>query len=247
LVFTDNPRNAFVRCANSLEALHKQLNGSTIAPTAVIADSSRIGKNCSIGHFSIIGEDCEIGDNCIIHERVTIYRNCKIGENCVIQSGVTIGEDGFAYERLDDSVLEKFPHVKGVIIGNNVEIYANTNIARGSLTDTYIGDGTKIDGMVHIAHNVKIGKNCMLTAGTVIGGSAKIGDSCWTGLNCTIKNQVRIGSNVLVGAGACVINDIPEGEIVAGVPAKSIKHKTHTEKVFLMAGQRLERQQPSKT
>jgi UDP-3-O-[3-hydroxymyristoyl] glucosamine N-acyltransferase len=133
--------------------------------------------------------------------------------------------------------LEKFPHFKGVVIGDNVEICANTNIARGSLTDTVIGSGTKIDAMVHIAHNTKVGNNCQLTAGTVIGGSASVGDCCWTGLNCTIKDHVKLGMNVIVGAGACVIRDVVDGDVVAGVPAKSIKEKISESNVFLMAGQ----------
>jgi UDP-3-O-[3-hydroxymyristoyl] glucosamine N-acyltransferase len=151
---------------------------------------------------------------------------------------VTLGEDGFAYERHESSRLEKFPHFKAVVIGDNVEICANTNIARGSLTDTVIGEGTKIDALVHVAHNASVAKNCMLTGGTIIGGSAVIGDSCWTGLNCTVKDHVRIGDNVIVGAGACVIHDVPDGDIVAGVPAKSIRHKVTASGVFLMAGQK---------
>jgi UDP-3-O-[3-hydroxymyristoyl] glucosamine N-acyltransferase len=185
----------------------------------------------------MIGPNCVVGDNTKIHDRVVLWQNCRLGKNCTIQSGVTIGEDGFAFERHDNNKLSKFPHFMGVIIGDNVEICANTSIARGSLTDTVVGDGTKIDAMVHIAHNAKIGKNCQLTAGTTIGGSAIIGDHCWTGLNSTIKDHATIGDNVIVGAGACVINDVPDGDIVAGVPAKSIKHKASGRNAFLMAGQ----------
>ena len=238
LVFLDNPRLAFVEFANRIQAernLSKQV--TKIASSAVIEKDVLIGSNCSIGNYVTIGKNCVIGDNTVIHDRVTISQSCKIGKNCVIQSGVTLGEDGFAYERKNNNELEKFPHRKGVIIGDNVEIYSNTNIARGSLTDTVIADGTKIDAMVHIAHNVKIGRNCLLTGGTIIGGSSVLGDSCWTGLNCTIKNKVTIGNNVIVGAGACVIHNVPEGDVVGGVPAKSIKNKVSSDEVFLMAGQ----------
>ncbi|MCI0558684.1 MAG: hypothetical protein MN733_09325, partial [Nitrososphaera sp.] len=89
----------------------------------------------------------------------------------------------------------------------------------------------------HIAHNVIIGKHCELTAGTVIGGSTVLGDMCWTGLNSTLKNKIRLGNNVIVASGASVIDDVPDGDIVAGVPAKSIKHKVTTNELFLMAGQ----------
>ena len=238
LVFLNNPRLAFVEVANRIQLernISKQV--SKIASSAVIAKDVLIGSNCSIGNYVTVGENCLIGDNTIIHDRVTLVQSCRIGKNCVIQSGVTIGEDGFAYERKDNNELEKFPHRKGVVIGDNVEIYSNTNIARGSLTDTIIADGTRIDAMVHIAHNVRIGRNCLLTGGTVIGGSAVLGDSCWTGLNCTIKNKVTLGNNVIVGAGACVIHDVPDGDVVGGVPAKSIRHKVSSDEVFLMAGQ----------
>ena len=237
LVFLDNPRLAFVIFANKMQAKQSNARQETkIASSAVIEKDVIIGANCYIGNFVTIGKNCVIGDNTIIHDRVTVAQNCKIGKNCVIQSGVTLGEDGFAYERHENNDLEKFPHLKGIIIGNNVEIYANTNIARGSLTDTVIADGTRIDAMVQIAHNVKIGKNCLLTAGTVIGGSAIIGNSCWTGLNCTIKNKITLGNNIIVGAGACVIHNVNDGDIVGGVPAKSIKDKVSSDEIFLMTG-----------
>jgi len=240
LVFLDNPRLAFVAFANRMQTeRNKSKQVTKIAPSAVIANDVLIGANCYIGNFVTIGKNCVIGENTVIHDRATLSQNCKIGRNCMIQSGVTLGEDGFSYERHENNKLEKFPHKRGIIIGDNVEICANTDIARGSLTDTVIADGTKIDAMVHIAHNVKIGKNCMITGGTVIGGSTVIGDSCWTGLNCTIKNKVIIGNNVIVGAGACVIRSVPDGDIVAGVPAKSIKDKVSNDEVFLMAGQRM--------
>lgn len=241
IILLDNPRRSFVKIVNEMKRRIRPDNASdhpVIAATAVISANTKIGSNCEIGNFVVIGDNCVIGRYTKIRDRVTIGPNCKLGENCTIQSGVTIGEDGFSFERYDSAELEKFPHFKGVEIGDNVEISANSNIARGSLSDTVIGSGTKIDAMVHIAHNVRVGSNCQLTGGTVIGGSAVISDSCWTGLNCTIKDHARLGSNVIVAAGACVIHDVPDGDIVAGVPAKSIKHKVSDPNLFLMAGQK---------
>jgi UDP-3-O-[3-hydroxymyristoyl] glucosamine N-acyltransferase len=209
-----------------------------ISPTAIVAPSAKIGANSEIGNFVVIGENCTIGDGCRIHDRVTIGSNCRLGNNCVVQSGVVIGEDGFSYERYDSGNLKQFPHFGAVIVGDDVEISANVNIARGSLTDTFIGSGTKIDALVHIAHNVRIGTNCQLTGGTVVGGSAVIGNSCWTGLNSTLKDHAKLGDNVIVAAGACVIHEVSDGDIVAGVPAKSIKSKVSDPNLFLMAGQK---------
>jgi UDP-3-O-[3-hydroxymyristoyl] glucosamine N-acyltransferase len=232
LVFLDNPRFVFVHFVNRARNMETT---RSVSEKAVIARSAAIGSNCQIGPFAAIGEGCIVGDNVVIEDRVTI-KNCTIGDNCVVQSGVAIGSEGFAYERDPEGRLERFPHLAGVIIGNNVEICANVSIARGSLTDTIIGDGAKLDALVHIAHNVRVGDSCQLAAGTIIGGSTQLGKSCWTGLNSTLKNTIKLGDNVLVAAGACVIGDVPDGDIVAGVPAKSIKQKVTSGELYIMTG-----------
>lgn len=235
LIFTDSPRLAFVRVAKKM---HGQDQVVGISQRATISEKSTIGSNCYIGDYVVIGDNCSIGNNTAIYDRVSLVQNCVIGNNCVIQSGASLGSDGFAFERYDTGELEKFPHRGYVRIDNNVEISANCSIARGSLSDTKIAEGTKLDALVHIAHNVCIGKNCELTAGTIIGGSTIVGETSWTGLNSTLKNGINVGKNVIVASGASVIHDVPDGDIVAGVPAKSIKHKVNTDEVFLMAGQK---------
>jgi UDP-3-O-[3-hydroxymyristoyl] glucosamine N-acyltransferase len=235
LIFTDNPRLAFVRVTKEMRG-QEQLVG--VSPRAIISEKSSVGSKCYIGDYVVIGDNCSVGNNTIIYDRVSLVQNCIIGDNCLIQPGACLGSDGFAFERYETGELEKFPHRGYVRIGNNVEIYANCSIARGSLSDTNIGQGTKLDALVHIAHNVSVGKNCELTAGTIIGGSTIVGGTSWTGLNSTIKNGIKVGENVIVASGASVIHDIPDGDIVAGVPARSIKHKVNTDEVFLMAGQK---------
>lgn len=235
LIFTSNPRLAFVRILGMIYN-KKKLVG--ISEKASISDTAKIGKNCYVGDFSLIGENCEIGDDSIICDRVSIVQNCVLSKDCLIQQGVTMGADGFAFERYENGSLERFPHIGWVKIGKNVEISANSSVARGSLSDTIIGDGTKLDALVHVAHNVKIGQSCELTAGTIIGGSAVLGNMCWTGLNSMIKDNIKIGNNVIIAASAGVIHDVVDGDIVAGVPAKSIKDKVKTDMTFLMAGQK---------
>ena len=247
LIFVKNPRLGIMKIINEIY-YSSSANGkkrtrhndrSVATPSmSVISKSVKIGKNCLIGNFTKIGDNCIIGDNTVIGDHVIIEQNTKIGKNCSVQPGTVIGADGFAYERLEDTLeLLRFPHIGGVVLGNNVEICSNCSIARGSLSDTIIGEGTKLDALVHVAHNVEVGRHCALTAGTIIGGSTKIGDMCWTGLNSTIKHKIKIGNKVIIGSGASVINNIDDEDIVAGVPAKSIKHKVRSNQLFLMAGQ----------
>jgi UDP-3-O-[3-hydroxymyristoyl] glucosamine N-acyltransferase len=228
LVFVDEPRFVFVKVLSKVLKMN---------PSKTIAKPMSIGNNCRIGHNVRIGDNCVIGDNCIIHDGV-ILNNCYLGNGCVIHPNVTIGADGFAYERGPDLELVKFPHFGGVVIEDNVEICANCSITRGSLANTYIDTGTKLDALVHVAHNVRIGKRCQLAAGVIIGGSAKIGDSCWLGLNSTINDHVKVGDNVVVAASAGVRKDVSAGDVVAGVPAQSIKNKLKLGKreYFLFVG-----------
>lgn len=134
-----------------------------------------------------------------------------IGQHCAI------GNDGFGYVREEDGSLLKMPHAGNVVICANVEIGSNVCIDRAVVGSTIIGEGTKIDNLVHIAHGAKIGKNCLIVAGSVIGGSCEIGDNCFIGINSSIKNKVKIGNNVTIGMGAIVLKDVPDGMTVVGI------------------------------
>jgi UDP-3-O-[3-hydroxymyristoyl] glucosamine N-acyltransferase len=137
-----------------------------------------------------------------------------------------IGNDGFGYARAEDGTLVKMPHRGNVIIEDNVEIGSNTCIDRAVEGSTIIGSGTKIDNNVHIAHGVKIGKNCLIVAGSVIGGSTEIGDNCYIGINASIKNKIKIGNNVVIGMGAVVLRDVPDGVTIVGNPGKELLKNT---------------------
>ncbi len=146
------------------------------------------------------------------HSRVMCdYTKIKWGLNCVI------GGDGFGYERDGDGTLYHIRHHGFVVLENGVSIGNNVCIDRGVIGATIIGEGTKIDNLVHIAHGVKIGKNCLIVAGAVIGGSAEIGDNCFIGINASIKNKVKIGSGVTVGMGAVITLDVPDNCTVVGL------------------------------
>lgn len=154
---------------------------------------------------------------------IKVYPNTKIGERITIHTGAVIGSDGFGFVKNEKSHWEKFPQLGGVIVEDDVEIGANTTIDCATFDNTIIGKGTKIDNLVHVAHNCIIGKHCFIAAGTVIGGSTIIGDNCWIGINATIRDQLKIGNNVTIGMGAVVGHDIPDGATVTGNPARIIK------------------------
>lgn len=145
-----------------------------------------------------------------------------IGDNCVIQNGVIIGGDGFGYEMDDDGKWLHFPHYGGVIIGNDVDIYAGTTIQRGTTEDTIIGNNTKIAGHCQIGHNSFIGSNCLLGAYTLVCGSAELGDNVMTGEFVRIAPHVKIGNNVKISSYTNVTKDIPNNSHVRGIPGELI-------------------------
>lgn len=150
-----------------------------------------------------------------IDRRAVLYACVRKGKNIGIGPYSVIGKDGFGYLN-----GRRIPHIGGVLLGDNVEIGSNCTIDRAKLELTVIGAGTKIDNLVHIAHNCIIGKNNIICAGAILGGSVTTGDNCFIGLNATIKDHVRLGNNVTVGCGANVIRDVPDGQTVVGNPAK---------------------------
>lgn len=145
-----------------------------------------------------------------------------IGETAYIHPSTIIGEAGFGYVRDEYGCLEAMPHAGGIIIENGVSIAAYVAIDRAVVGNTIISRGSKIDHHVHVGHGAKIGEDCLIVAGTVIGGSAEIGDRCYLGMGCLIKNKVKIGNDVTVGMGAVVLKDIPDGETWVGNPARRL-------------------------
>lgn len=150
-----------------------------------------------------------------------------IGENCQICKTAVLGNEGFGFEPDENGDLIFFPHFCGVTIGNNVRIGSHSCIDRGNLKDTIISDNVKIDNLVHIAHNVKVGKNTMIVAGSVVCGSVEIGESCFIGANSVIRQHLKIGNNTIIGMGSVVTKNVPDNEVWAGNPAKKIKNNDY--------------------
>ena len=167
----------------------------------------------------------EIGDGCILDSNVPVYDDTVMGKGCVIKAGAVLGGAGFGYERDADGNKFRFPQIGQLIMGDYVEVGANTCIDRGALADTVIGDYTKINNLCHIAHNNKIGRNVTITGCVNVSGSNVIDDDVWIAPNSSIRGWVHIGKGATAGMGAVVIKDIPEGETWVGNPAHKLEKK----------------------
>ncbi|MDQ3281690.1 MAG: UDP-3-O-(3-hydroxymyristoyl)glucosamine N-acyltransferase [Acidobacteriota bacterium] len=208
-----------------------------ISPLAHIASSARIGDFSAVGAFSAIGENvvigndvviypnvtieanAVIGDGTIIYPQVSIYYACRVGARCIIHSGVVIGSDGYGFATDESGKHHKIPQVGIVRIEDDVEIGAGTTIDRAALGETVIGAGTKIDNLVQIGHNVKIGRNCLLVSQVGIAGSTELGESVQVGGQSGFAGHLKIGDRARVYSKSAVFEDVPAGVWVRGIPA----------------------------
>jgi len=220
LIRVPNPKLAFSIIVNLIT---KTNTPASIHPSAIIHSNARIGKNVTIGANCVIG-NVVIGDETTVGPNSVIEDNTKIGEHVIIKSSASIGGDGYGYVT-DNNIQIKFPHIGGVIIQNHVHIGSNTCIDRGSLGNTIIGRHTKIDNLVHIAHNVKIGENCNIIALAMIAGSTIIGNNTWISPSVSILDAIKIGDNSLIGIGSVVTKSVPGNEVWMGSPARFFKNK----------------------
>ena len=196
-------------------------NGVTVDPGAVIGAGAEIGSGTVIGAGATIGAKVRIGRDCAIGPNATII-HALIGDRVIIHPGSAIGQDGFGFVR-GPRGAQKVPQVGRVIIQDDVEIGANCTIDRGAIRDTVIGEGTKIDNMVHIAHNVSIGRHCLLAGQVGISGSTTVEDGVIMGGQAGVADHLTVGAGAMLGAKAGVMSDVPPGARWAGYPARSGK------------------------
>lgn len=206
ILVSENPKRDFFELHNKLveEDFYFIKEENKISPKALISSRS------TVGEYNV-----EIEENVLIEDNVTIYPNTTIKKNSIIRAGSRIGGNGFEFSRSEKEILSIIPGGK-VIIDKNVEIQNNVCIDKGIFGNTYIGENVKIDNFVHIAHDVRLGKNSFVVACTTIGGRVITGENSYLGPNCTIKNGLRLGKNSKVSMGAVVTKDVNDNESVTG-------------------------------
>jgi UDP-3-O-[3-hydroxymyristoyl] glucosamine N-acyltransferase len=205
-----------------------------VGPHAVIGDHSRIGVSTSIGAGCVIGKRVSLGERCVLHANVTIYDNVDVGRNTVIHSGAVVGADGFGFVMEGDR-WQKFPQIGRVEIGESVEIGANSCVDRAALGVTSIGEGTKLDNMVHVAHNCRIGRHVVVAAQTGFSGGVVVEDYAVIGGQVGIGDKARIESRAVLGSGCGVLTSkiVRSGETVWGTPARPLR--VHLEQLANLA------------
>ncbi|HVT05479.1 MAG TPA: UDP-3-O-(3-hydroxymyristoyl)glucosamine N-acyltransferase [Thermoanaerobaculia bacterium] len=234
----DNPYEAFARVVQRWFAAFPLPEG--ISPKADVSATARIGRDVRIGAFVRIGDDAVIGDGvtifegCVIgagssigegtmlHANVTLYHRSQIGRRCVIHSGAVIGSDGFGFAMIE-GVHHKIPQIGIVRIEDDVEIGAGSTIDRATLGETVIGAGTKIDNLVQVGHNVRLGRGCILVSQVGIAGSTEIGDGCVFGGQAGVAGHLKLGAGVLVAAKSAVMKSVSRPGEIAGIPARPLR------------------------
>jgi UDP-3-O-[3-hydroxymyristoyl] glucosamine N-acyltransferase len=204
---------------------------ATVHPSAAIGHGTRIGAGSYIGPKVVLGDNVTIYPNVTILDKSTIGKNtviwpgavvregCHIGDDCILHPNSTIGADGFGFRPSPEKGLVKIPQIGNVVIGNNVEIGANSCVDRGKFSSTILGDGCKIDNLVQIGHNSKLGKFCIMAGSSGLAGSVTLGNGVIIGGSASIKDHTTIGDGAIVGAGSGVAADVAAGKTVLGYPA----------------------------
>ena len=237
-IFVEDPQYAFSLVLQLIENL-KPKPAPVLDPKAQIHYQAKLGTDVSVGAFSVvergagigagtfisaqcyIGENARIGRHCIIYPQVTIRDHCVIGDNCILHPGVVIGADGYGFSTdRKTGCHRKIPQIGNVVVADDVEIGANTTIDRAAIGSTVIGAGTKIDNLVQIGHNCRIGRGCLIVAQAGVAGSTTIGDFVVIGGQVGIAGHLHIGDGVQMAAQSGIMSDIEKGQIVFGSPAR---------------------------
>jgi len=194
---------------------------ASVGPFCIVGTGSEIGEGALLESHVVVGEDCLVGAGSRLHPQVVLYRGSVLGERCILHAGVVIGGDGFGYATAEGT-HHKLEHLGRAVLGDDVEVGAGSTVDRGVLGDTKIGDGTKIDNLVMVAHNVEVGRGCLLVAQAGLAGSARLGDGVVVAGQSGIIGHVKIGDGVVVATKSAVLAAVEAGKQVAGIPATDL-------------------------
>ncbi len=192
----------------------------SIGPHAVVGPGVKLGDDCIVEAGASIGAGARLGKACHVHHQATVLPGAILGARVIVRPGARVGGDGFAFA-LGDGRADHRVHTGRCVVGDDVEIGSNATVDRGRVGDTVVGDGTKLDAHVHVAHNVRVGRRCLIMAQVGIAGSSAVGDDALLGGQAGITDHVRVGAGARVGAQAGIIGDIDDGSTVSGYPARN--------------------------
>ena len=235
-------QDPYLTFARALELFHEPVRYSPgVHPTAVVHETARVGANAHIGPYVVISENVEIGANAILLAHVVIYRgvkigdnffahahsvvreNCRLGNNVLLQNGVVLGADGFGFAKTAEAKWHKIPQHAPLVIEDDVEVQANSCIARASVGETRIGRGVKLDNLVHVGHGSTVGEDALICAQVGIAGSTEIGNRVILTGQVGVVGHCKVGDDAIVTPQSGVAGDIPAGALVSGAPA--VDHK----------------------
>jgi len=239
LIKVKDPKQAFVMILVSLHKSRKKKPG--VHPTAVIAENVSLGKDIAIGPYviledgvkignkveiganTVVGENTTIEEETVIYPNVSIYHDIVIGKRVILNSGCVVGADGFGYYE-KEGAHHKIPQTGNVVIEDDVELGSNDTIDRATFGSTVIGKGSKLDDMVHVAHNCLLGKNVIICGQAGVAGSTLIEDNVVMGAQAGLKDHIKVGKSAVIGAKAAVKEDVKPGEYVLGMPAQEARN-----------------------
>ena len=193
--------------------------GAYIGAFAYIGAGARLGRNVKIYPQAYVGAGATVGDDTVLYPGVKIYHNCRVGARCVLHAGVVVGSDGFGFAPEADGSYSKIPQIGIVEIADDVEIGANTTVDRATMGATRIGQGTKLDNLIQVAHNVEIGTHTVMAAQSGIAGSTKLGSHCMVGGQVGFAGHISVGDKVQIGAQSGIPNNVADGARLMGYPA----------------------------
>jgi UDP-3-O-[3-hydroxymyristoyl] glucosamine N-acyltransferase len=254
-ILTDAPQLGFARVAALFHPPPAPRPG--VHPTAVVGEGAAVGEGTEIGAYAVVGEGARIGRGCVLHPHAVVGPGVEIGDDCrlhahssvshavlgrgvVLHPGARVGQEGFGFAPTSEGRFETMPQLGRVLLGDGVEIGANSCVDRGTQGDTVLGPGTRLDNLVMVGHNVRTGRGCVLVSQSGVSGSTVLGDFVTIAAQAGLTGHLRIGSKARVGAQAGVMNDVPGGTDVLGSPAWPVRQTwraiAHLRKIGLGGG-----------